>query len=283
MIKKYITRVEKALESANSNISKLSPQTDSIVGTTTKRIRTVLNELVSYPNVRYLEIGVQAGATFVSANYGNKPEVSFCIDNWCQGNGSREQIFIDNCKNNNITYQLFKEDCFNLKPETKAQIKDINVYFYDAEHFESNHYNALIYYLECLSSPCIVLIDDWNHIPTREGTKRAVSENKFAIHKKWELESGEWWNGLCIMVISKSNKKKNDIEWVEWPRPAPAATVTPPPSPVATSPPPVPSGLAPAHIQQPPPPTYKVRSETYPPPPSSFVSRYGRRELRRKT
>jgi len=200
----YIDRVEKAISNAKER--KLS-------GITTPVYETVsfLNELVSYPDVHHLHIGLNAGVSFVGAMYGNKPLSVFGIDNYCQKNENRYDEFIENCANNNVTdFVMFYEDCFNLKPESKSQIKDINVYFYDAEHEEIDNYNAFMYYLDNLADVSIVVVDDIHYAPVLPGINRAISENKFIVHKQWELrepKDGTWYNNLLVLVIEKKNNE----------------------------------------------------------------------------
>lgn len=196
----YIERVERSITNVSVNRDRLK----DLKGIDPYDTLVLLNDLCSYPDVHHLHLGINSGLSFIGAMYKNRPLSCFGIDNYCQGNRRQEANFKQSCIDNNINdFVFFDEDCFNLKPESKSQIKNINMYFYDAEHEESDQYQAFMYYLECMAPTCIMVIDDLPYPPVEAGIKKAVKDNKFVVDYQKELKGGTWCNGLMVMVISK--------------------------------------------------------------------------------
>ncbi len=91
-----------------------------------------------------------------------------------------------------------------------AKIKNkINIYFYDGEHTEESQCNALKYYYPVLADTFIYLVDDFNYLCVRKGTKRGISEMNLKIIYKRYLKSNRrnnaegWWNGYFISILQK--------------------------------------------------------------------------------
>lgn len=214
MNKKYIERVEAALEAANTGTTKLTQAEFDLEGMSSRKNRILLNELVK-DDTRYLEIGVWRGSTFVAALLGNKPEYAVAIDNFSQfdNDGKNSERFKKVVTDRNITdFTLLNADCFNIPPNLENLLlgQNFNTYFYDGDHKEQDQYLALAYYYPTLANTFIFIVDDWNWEPSRHGTRRAIAELDLKIHKEWELfnEGGgnkeHWWNGLYIAVCEKT-------------------------------------------------------------------------------
>jgi Methyltransferase domain len=197
----YILRVESAIGNAIGGTTKLSEQVLSLGGMSVRQNRIFLNEIVK-EDTNYLEIGVCGGSTFISANYKNNPASSFAVDNWSQFSGTLDG-FKTNCNNNEVVnFEMIETDCFNVSPELKSKVKDINVYFYDGDHREQDQRMALTYWLDNLANVFIYIVDDWNHQPAKDGTRNAYKEleAKLKVHKEWEHP---WHNGTYIAVCEK--------------------------------------------------------------------------------
>jgi hypothetical protein len=212
--KKYIERVEAALNAANTGTTKLTESEFALEGMSSKKNRIFLNELIKGGD-KYLEIGVWRGSTFVAALFKNKPEYAIAIDNFSQfdPNGNNLEKFKRAMIERNITdFTLLNTDCFNVAPNLQDYIlnKNFNVYFYDGGHTEQDQYAALFYYYLTLANDFIFIVDDWNWEPSRVGTRRAFADLGLKVHKEWELfnEGGgnkdAWWNGLYIAVCEKT-------------------------------------------------------------------------------
>lgn len=253
LIELYTYRVENAIKNADGLLTKLGRDQFDVIGMSSTKVRIFLNEIIK-PDTKYLEIGVWAGSTFVAALHGNTPLSAIAIDNFSEFTDdinvntkkvnfetSLEDIaklaeeealnpvqpssaFFDNLKKNNISnYKFINSDCFKLNPEDKESIKDINVYLYDGGHTAEDHKNALTYYLDNMSDIFILIIDDWNFPPVKEGTAIGLQETNLKIHKHWELpansyrkvviddkeveifdgDASQWWNGYYVAVCEK--------------------------------------------------------------------------------
>jgi hypothetical protein len=216
-----VQRVEHAIQCAIDGQTKLEDRHFTIEGMSTKENRILLNELVKDSD-KYLEIGVHKGSTFVSALFNNNPREAYAIDNFSQfgDHNTNKNWFEQNCSDSGLNYKLIDKDCFNLAAEDLELLRETTVYFYDGDHREEDQKNAFTYYYDILAKNFIIIIDDWNHLPTQNGTRAALMElhQKGAkVHKEWilnhqtsvqSLSSGtsyqrSWHNGLFIAVIEK--------------------------------------------------------------------------------
>jgi hypothetical protein len=78
----YISRVEQAIAKAERQETKLTESQLNphiLPGMSGKKSRVLLNELVQ-PDIKYLEVGVYVGSTFISACYKNNPISAQSID-----------------------------------------------------------------------------------------------------------------------------------------------------------------------------------------------------------
>jgi hypothetical protein len=95
----------------------------------------------------------------------------------------------------------------------RSLLRGVNVYFYDGAHTKEDHSLAFTYYDSVLANKFVAIVDDWNDVPVREGTREAFAELGYQIVKDWEFMSrgnGDaegWWNGLYVAVINKEVKK----------------------------------------------------------------------------
>lgn len=214
VIKKLIKRVEDAISAAETDKTKLTDAEFALDGMSSRKNRILLNELVTEDD-NYLEIGVYRGSTFVAALFGNNPKYAVAIDNFSQFDSDKtnmetfKRIVSERGLQN---FNLLNADCFNIPPNLEPYLLDKNftVYFYDGGHKEQDQYKALFYYYRTLANKFIFIVDDWNHEPAREGTRKALGDLEILVHKEWELfnkgsgNRDEWWNGLYIAVCEKT-------------------------------------------------------------------------------
>lgn len=180
----------------------------SIKGFSGKEYKQFSNRLLSLPIVKnYLEIGVWYGSTAIAGLKGNTNKLNYwVVDNFSQF-GSPKQDFLNNW-NDNIggDPNLIDEDCFKINLQQKG-IKDIDVYFYDGDHEEKDHYLALQYYYESMADSFIYLVDDWCWPKVQTGTFRAIQELNLKVEMHvgfygYENSNG-WWNGCGVFVFKK--------------------------------------------------------------------------------
>jgi len=185
--------------------SKLTDDVLAIHGMSTPKIRHLLNNLVSMDRVRYLEVGLWKGATFISALYGNTPDYACGVDDWSVGT---EKDFHKNIKEfiPGATFDLLAGDSFKVSSQG-----GINVYLYDASHTKQAQIDALEYYYDYLANEFIYLVDDYNLSHVRDGTQQAIKDLNLKIeYERWmgkalhnEKCTNEWWLGFYISVLRK--------------------------------------------------------------------------------
>jgi hypothetical protein len=217
-----IFHIIKSFYMAFSNNSKIKSNTtegDEILnykGMTGKKTRHLYNNLMEYPNAKYLEIGTWYGSSSISAVYKNKLEALF-IDNWSQFNGDKN-IFSDAIEkylDNDSKCELLESDCW--KVNTDKIRKDFNIYLYDAGHTEEDHCKALTYYYDNLEDNFIFIVDDWCWGDVRDGTWRGIKEKNLKVRYCQEIYVSDeekigfpnhvgketWWNGVALFVLEK--------------------------------------------------------------------------------
>ena len=223
-IEEYTQRSMDAIDDALKNKSKFRPEVYSARGLSSPRVRHLLNNLCSYDDSVYLELGTYMGSTFFAAIMDNNIPC-FGVDNFsepnCQpmtkniywtecGNPLEEfKVNFDKYENGETTFigtsikDLKEEDFEGKKP---------NVIFYDANHDYVEQLNNLNHVLPFLADKFILVIDDANFDGVVESAIQFVSENKLDVYFERKLLSGvienphHWWNGVYIMVLEKTNE-----------------------------------------------------------------------------
>lgn len=192
----------------NENPYNISENIFKIKGFSGKDYKKFANRLLSRNIVKnYVEIGVWHGSTVIAALHGNENKLNHCvIDNFSQF-GSPKNEFLNNWKENiTVPVNLIDSDCFNIDLQ-KNNIKDIDVYFYDGDHKEEDHYLALKYYYPSMANSFIYMVDDWSWPAVQHGTIRAAQELKLKMHSYISFQGYEdsegWWNGCGIFIFEK--------------------------------------------------------------------------------
>jgi hypothetical protein len=173
---------------------------------TSPRSRHLLNNICSFPDVRYLEIGTHKGASLICALYRNKINYAYAIDNWSEF-GEHEAELYHNINEYIPHYPLtfLNIDAF------KANITSLpkfNIYFYDGGHATEDQEKAFTYFDPCFDDVFIAIVDDWMWDQVREGTFRAfrtlnytlLFEKEVALRYKDDIP----WRFMYICVIRKN-------------------------------------------------------------------------------
>jgi len=221
---KLVYHIVKSILSALENKSNIDPNTKEgkeileFEGYTGTKTRHFYNNICSeLENINYLEIGTWKGSSSISAVYKNKINGLF-IDNWCQFGGNVEDfvnVISKYCGDSDCAF--IEDNCWDIDLETLD--KKFNVYLFDGDHAELDHYKALEYYLPVLDDEFIFLVDDWNWPNVRDGTMRAINELDLIVEfRHEEFVSGDelkgmpnhkgkqtWWNGIGIFLLKKSH------------------------------------------------------------------------------
>jgi hypothetical protein len=212
MINKYISQIEDSLNKAYNDTSKINDDILNIPGMTGIKTRHFYNNICSYNDVRYLEVGAWKGSSISSAMFNNKIKC-VCIDNWSEFGGPKNE-FLENFNKfkgeNDATF--IEKNCWDVEP---SSIGNINIYMFDGDHSSDSHYKSLNHFLPCLDDEFIFIIDDWNWEQVRNATLKSISDNNLEICYKKEIltpytdfrmdncRNYTWWNGICIFVLKK--------------------------------------------------------------------------------
>jgi hypothetical protein len=227
LIEKYKNHLEKSIEKAEKNESKLIDEIFLIEGMTGIKTKHFYNNLLELDESRLLEIGCYKGSSSCSFLYKNKSNMvfmdnfhDFLLNELHNKVDSKEPIqeFLQNIYKykgyNNIDF--FNEDCFKININ---KLGIFNIYLYDGDHSYESQYNALKYYINNMDDVFIFIVDDWNDEPVRRGTFDAIRDlnlknvwnheirltydNK---HTPPDIAHQTWWNGVYICILQKKTK-----------------------------------------------------------------------------
>ena len=215
-LEQLINHVNKSVDDANNNISKLPASILDMDGMSGNKTRHLYNNICSLEGANYLEIGTWKGSSFISASYGNKVN-SIVIDNWAEFNGPKDE-FLSNvgkfCPD--IKFNFIEKDCFQVnEDEIKSIYDSVDIYLYDGAHDYESQRKAITYYKNLFSKYVIIIVDDfrsdtpsWANV--KKGTYDGIEEAGLIIHHSEEIithqeSSGrsEYWNGFGLFVCEK--------------------------------------------------------------------------------
>lgn len=234
-------RKARAEKSALADGSDMANQILGLMGMSGKCTRHMLNNLCTFPGIRYVEVGSHLGSTYCSALYNNKEMgLGVSIDNWSQfvtpGEGGAQHIkknFVRNARavvnNNNPEngtekYTFYEADYneFDFAP-----LGPIDFYFFDGPHHWTEQKAGILKAYPALADTFIFLVDDWNWPGPQEGTEAAIAELGLHVHYRVEIYSepegfvpqgdsaqyiptrfagSKWHNGVAVFVMSKTKR-----------------------------------------------------------------------------
>lgn len=217
-----IFHVIKSIYRAFNSTSKIDSNTsegNEIInyhGMTGRKTKHLYNNLLEFPDAKYLEIGTWYGSSSISAVYKNKIDALF-IDNWCQFDGDKKifQESIQKYITKDSNCKLLESDCW--KVNLKKIDNNFNIYLYDAGHEEEDHYKAVTYYYNNLQDNFILIVDDWCWGDVRDGTWRGIKDMNLKVRFCHEIFVSDeekinfpkhigkdtWWNGVALFVLEK--------------------------------------------------------------------------------
>jgi len=202
--------IEISFKNSEGNSSKITNDIINMEGMSGTKTRHFYNNLCTYADARYLEIGTWKGSSVCSAMCGNKAHV-ICIDNWSEFGGPKYE-FLTNFEKfkgeNNATF--IENDCFSVDVSV---LPKFNIYMYDGNHTVDSHYNALLYYYNCLDNLFIFIVDDWNWECVRDATRSSIKKLNLKVLYEKEIRltldnttthaKDTWWNGIFIAILQK--------------------------------------------------------------------------------
>ena len=223
-IEEYTQRCLDAIDNALSFKSNFVSEGYEIRGLSSDRVRHFLNNLCSYDDAVYLELGTLLGSTFFAATMGNsienigvddysEPECKPMTKNmhWVELGNPFEEFERYFKKYENGKSSFIKSDILSLKEED-FQGKKPNVIFYDANHDYVQQLNNLNHLAPFLADKFIMVIDDANFDGVIESAVQFVKDNNYDVYFERKILSKiienptHWWNGLFVMVLEKSNE-----------------------------------------------------------------------------
>jgi hypothetical protein len=212
----YKALIETAFSNAENNISKITDEIINMEGMSGIRTRHFYNNLLNMEDARYLEIGTWKGSSVCSAMCGNNAKV-ICIDNWSEFGGPKTE-FLENFEkykgNNDATF--IESDCYEVDV---SELPKFNIYMYDGNHTNENHYKALVHYYNCLDDIFIFIVDDWNWKDVRDGTITSIQKLNLNVlfckeirttnndtHPIWGTPAQKLWhNGIFVAILQKTS------------------------------------------------------------------------------
>jgi len=217
----WIDHIEKSFDNADKYISNINQDVLRLYGMSGKKTRHFYNNMASKKNIRYLEIGVLCGSSTCAMLSNNKIKC-IAIDNWDEFGGPKDEFLtnIQRFKGDENDFNFIEANCWTLDI---SKLGKFNMYLYDGPHAETDHFEALHYYLGCLDDMFVYIIDDWNWVGIRNGTMNAIRANKLVVKYKREVRTtndntqppwddsvtpcagpnSDWHNGICVFILSK--------------------------------------------------------------------------------
>lgn len=218
--------IENAIKLALDRKSMIDPEVLKIGGFSTPTIRELFHALCgnSKDNLKYLEVGLWMGGTFVSSF--NKNCISIGIENFQQDFGvvGVKEILEKNIEENKHKAKdviLYYEDCFTMD---KSKLPDnIDIYFFDGYHSEETQAAALPAFFDKMADKFLWIVDDFNWTYVAGGTNRALFELKdhidieyYQILRGYSLENDPiFHNGIALYLINKKNTGQETKDYYE--------------------------------------------------------------------
>ncbi|MFZ0284418.1 MAG: class I SAM-dependent methyltransferase [Terriglobales bacterium] len=210
-----VSHLQTAFNQAMAGAGRIDPAALEMDGMSGRKYRLLINNLIaSLPDARYLEIGTWAGSTLCSAINGNSVRAT-AIDNWSEFGGPKEQ-FLKNLERFTTPSSevSFLERDFRAVDYTR--LGKFNVYMFDGPHTAADQFDGIRLVLPALEDNFILIVDDWNHPPARQGTLKALHELNLSVLHSFEIrttldgshtprarQASDWHNGYFIAVMAK--------------------------------------------------------------------------------
>jgi hypothetical protein len=216
MLGDLIIHTSKSILNAYSNQSNLTEDVLSVEGMSGNKTRHLYNNICNLNNANYLEIGTWKGSSFISAMYNNTNTKGYCVDNWVEFGGPKNEFYNNinkflSTKSNKI---IIDKNCWEI---TKDDIVDtIDIFLYDGHHSYESQKKAITYYHNFFSKYVIIMVDDWtcDWVDVKKGTLDGINEMKMKIHFSYEIPlvntsqhhcgGDTFWNGCGIFICEKT-------------------------------------------------------------------------------
>ena len=212
-----VDRVLIAIDMASRHESSFNENEFFIPGLSSNKVRHFLNNLCSYSNSIYLELGCYTGSTFYAALQ-NNPIRAFAVDNFEQGSIKpyRDDLSLPDVENpaaeflSNFRNPRWGFSMKNIEDLTEKDICDQpNVVFYDAGHEYWEQYANIKSILKLVQKKFILVLDDANFDGVVNSMNEIIREENLKVLFQRKILTTEvedetsWWNGIYVLVIEK--------------------------------------------------------------------------------
>ena len=216
-----VRSLQAAFNQALAGRGALDPAVLAMDGMSGRKYRMLINNLIKgLDHPRYLEIGTWAGSTLCSAINGNDVRAT-AIDNWSEFGGPKAQFLknLERFKTPSANVSFLERD---FRSVDYTQLGRFSVYMFDGPHTASDQFDGIALVQPALDDEFILIVDDWNHTPAREGTMQALHALNLSIVHSYEIrttldgshptvarQASDWHNGYLIAVVAKPGANTN--------------------------------------------------------------------------
>lgn len=216
-----IGHIEKSISMAEKLESNINEEILNMKGMSGLKNRHFLNNILSFGNLSYLEVGCWRGSTACSSMYKNNLSQCVLIDNfsefgedflkidkeWSNGISIREDLE-SNLKKFGCKNYIFKDsDFFSVD---LSNYNKFDVFFYDGCHDFVPQKNSFSYAFNSMNNRFLFISDDYCMPIVRKAVDDSISEMKDKIKTVLEIKierqepiEDNWWHGLYIGLFDK--------------------------------------------------------------------------------
>ncbi|MGH9498665.1 MAG: class I SAM-dependent methyltransferase [Terriglobales bacterium] len=210
-----VGHLQTAFNQAMACAGRIDPAALEIDGMSGKKYRLLINNLIAnIPDARYLEIGTWAGSTLCSAINRNSVRAT-AIDNWSEFGGPKAQFLqnLERFKTPGAKVAFLECD---FRSVDYSRLGPFNVYMFDGPHTSADQFDGIRLVLPALDDTFILIVDDWNHPPARQGTLKALHDLNLSVLHSFEIrttldgshaaiarQASDWHNGYFLAVVAK--------------------------------------------------------------------------------
>jgi len=217
-IEQLIEHAKNAIQHAYCNSSKLNAEHMKLEGMTGHKTRHLYNQMCSLIGSTYCEVGTWKGSSFISAMYDNPSCFGYCIDNWSEFGGPREeacQLIKQHLGENACNYKVLDKDCWQI--DSSDITNPVDIYLYDGAHTYEDQKRAITYYKQFFAKYVIIMVDDWtcDWADVKPGTLDGIKEAGLKVHFQHEIglvnttqhhaSGNTFWNGCGIFVCERTD------------------------------------------------------------------------------
>lgn len=212
-IPSLVDHVETCIAQVQAGANVLPQGILGLEGFSNYKVRTLLNLLNTPPNLRYLEVGVWKGSTFVSANYQIRKFEdcgSVAVDDFSEFRGDiARPLFCDTVWEwlgeapTLVQGHIFSDE---VRDElcSLAEVNPFSIYFYDGGHSFEDQRKAISFIEPFLSDVGVLIVDDYRRPEVIAGTKQGLAEVGWHVEFEAVLPGTDgWWEDILVLVWSR--------------------------------------------------------------------------------